>query len=212
MNNILQKQESIFDISVDELLELTASKSPTPGGGAISAVVAAFGCSLLAMVGRLTDQKKGYESAWEISSKTWKRADEISGILKSVANEDMVSFQEYINALKLPRKFSGRKKKLELALVKITESPFRIIIPCIEMLALALEFTPYANRNAISDISVAVHLWASAANAAIETILLNLHYRDKDVYYRETKEKCKKFRTDVSFFQKKIAKKINYKE
>ena len=206
MSNTLQEQESIFDISVDKLLELTASKSPTPGGGAISAVVATFGCSLLAMVGRLTDQKKGYESAWEISSKTWKRAETVSGILKLVANKDIASFQEYIDVLKLPRNFSGRKKKLKLALIKITESPFGIIIPCIEMLTLALEFTPYANRNAISDISVAVHLWSSAANAAIETILLNLNYRDKDVYYREITEKCKKYRLDVFFLQEKIVK------
>ena len=46
------------DISVSELADLTASKSPAPGGGAIAAMTGAYGAALAAMVARLTIGKR----------------------------------------------------------------------------------------------------------------------------------------------------------
>ena len=48
------------DMNVRELIELTASNAPAPGGGAIAALSGAFGAALAAMVGSLTLGKKGY--------------------------------------------------------------------------------------------------------------------------------------------------------
>ena len=46
-----------------DLVEETASESPAPGGGSISAAVGAMGVALGTMVANLSAQKKGKE--WE---------------------------------------------------------------------------------------------------------------------------------------------------
>ena len=52
---------SMAKMTVAEFLETLASESPTPGGGAVAALSAATGAALIAMVGRLTVGKKGFE-------------------------------------------------------------------------------------------------------------------------------------------------------
>ena len=47
--------------SVKDFVAATASKEPTPGGGAIAALTAATGAALAEMVANLTFGKKGYE-------------------------------------------------------------------------------------------------------------------------------------------------------
>ena len=47
---------------VIDFVAATASKEPTPGGGAIAALTAATGAALAEMVANLTVGKKGYEA------------------------------------------------------------------------------------------------------------------------------------------------------
>ena len=51
--------------SVKDFVAATASKEPTPGGGAIAALTAATGAALAEMVANLTFDKKGYEDVQE---------------------------------------------------------------------------------------------------------------------------------------------------
>ena len=51
----------IYTKALNDYLTEASSSSPTPGGGNVSAVVAALGGSMIAMVANLTLGKKGYE-------------------------------------------------------------------------------------------------------------------------------------------------------
>ena len=48
-------------MSVEGFLEVLGSDAPTPGGGAAGAIAGATGAALIAMVGRLTVGKEGFE-------------------------------------------------------------------------------------------------------------------------------------------------------
>jgi formiminotetrahydrofolate cyclodeaminase len=56
---------SIYEKTLNEYLEAAASKSHTPGGGSVSAVVGANAASMVSMVANLTIGKKKYAEVQE---------------------------------------------------------------------------------------------------------------------------------------------------
>ena len=52
--------QQVYEMTLNDFIEIAASKSHTPGGGNVSAVVATLGASMVAMVGNLTVGKKTY--------------------------------------------------------------------------------------------------------------------------------------------------------
>ena len=62
---------------VIDFVAATASKEPTPGGGAIAALTAATGAALAEMVANLTFGKKGYEAVQTEMEALQAKAEEI---------------------------------------------------------------------------------------------------------------------------------------
>ena len=63
------------EMTVDGFLDAMASERPTPGGGAAAAMAGATGAALIAMVGRLTVGKAGFEDLDERMRALVERAD-----------------------------------------------------------------------------------------------------------------------------------------
>ena len=173
-----QHGERLLELPVGEFLERTASASPTPGGGSVAAVTGALAGALVAMVARLTAGKKGYEQAWDLAGGAVRRADRLAAELQAAALEDVRSFEAYMAALRLP-KGSGEQRRtrrdaLAAATRRATEAPLAIAAACAEVLAVAGELAPAANRHAVSDVGAAAHLAGAAAGAALLTADINL--------------------------------------
>ena len=72
----------------------TASESPAPGGGSISAYVGALGASLGAMVANLSSHKRGWDERWEEFS-TWAvKGVEYQKQLLHLVDEDTAAFNK----------------------------------------------------------------------------------------------------------------------
>ena len=67
--------ERLASSSVEGFLEVLGSDAPTPGGGAAGAIAGATGAALIAMVGRLTVGKEGFEDLQERMQALVERAD-----------------------------------------------------------------------------------------------------------------------------------------
>lgn len=183
----------LLELPVVAFLERTASASPTPGGGSVSAVAGALASALVAMVARLTVHKKGYEQAWELAADGARTADRITTELQAAALEDVHSFEEYMAALRLPRRSSAerqaRNDALAEATMRATAAPLAIATACAEVLALAERLAPVANRHAVSDIGAAAHLAVAAAGAALLTAEINLRSAPSGVFFDEARSK-----------------------
>ena len=168
----------LFELPVAAFLERTASAAPTPGGGSVAALTGALASSLVAMVARLTDRKKGYEQAWEVAAAATASADRLATELQAAALEDVRSFEAYMAALRLPKgspeERQTRRVALQAATRRATAAPLAIAAACAEVLTLAARLAPVANRHAVSDIGAAAHLAAAAAGAALLTAEINL--------------------------------------
>ena len=58
-------QSKLINMKLNAFADETASESPAPGGGSVSAYVGALGISLGTMVANLSSHKKGWDVKWE---------------------------------------------------------------------------------------------------------------------------------------------------
>jgi Methenyl tetrahydrofolate cyclohydrolase len=70
----LAVRERLVRMSVKDFAAETASESPAPGGGSISAYMGALGAALATMVANLSAHKRGWDDRWRNSPTSPKRA------------------------------------------------------------------------------------------------------------------------------------------
>ncbi len=168
----------IADMKVSEFVEEVASKSPTPGGGAVGASVAALGAALIEMVANLTVGKKGYEDYEAEMERVIAEASYRRKKILESADEDIEAFDEVMKALKMPKdtpeKKAERKKKLQESLKKACEVPYELAREISKLCPLAESVAKFGNKNAKSDALSAVALLEAAFKCALANVNINL--------------------------------------
>jgi formiminotetrahydrofolate cyclodeaminase len=167
-------------------LKALASSDSTPGGGTAAAVVAAEGAALVAMVGRLTDGKEGYEGAWDSMRRLVESADDARDAFLSLADRDTAAFDAVMAAFKLPRKTERQKvtrsEKIQRAYLEAAEVPAEVARRAVELMRGAVEAIKSGNSNAASDGAAAANLLFAATQAALANVSINAEsIRDQEV-------------------------------
>lgn len=160
-----------FDKPFSAVLQESASGSPTPGGGSVSAMAASFGASMVSMVANLSTGEKFAEHQAEVGE----ILGGITGAMKTLerqVDEDMAVFGAFMDALRMPKE-TDEQKKVRTAAVQdayksATRTPLEIADTCLQSLELALRLAPIGNKTAISDVGVGAIL----ADASLQGVLL----------------------------------------
>jgi glutamate formiminotransferase/formiminotetrahydrofolate cyclodeaminase len=152
----------------------TASESPAPGGGSISAYVGALGASLATMVANLSAHKRGWDDRWAEFGAAAERGQRIKDALIRAVDEDTDAFNLIMEAFGLPKNTpeekAARKAAIQAATVKAIEVPFRVMHLSFESFALIKEMVEKGNPNSITDGAVG----ALCARAAVYGSFLNV--------------------------------------
>ena len=169
---------SIYEKSLNEYLEVAASKSPTPGGGSVSAVVAANAAAMVSMVANLTLGKKGYDDVQSLAKEVLDGATKAIADLKTLTARDMEAFDIFMKAWRMPADTPEQKKAKDEAMEKAAQNastvPLEICKVCLEILKLAARFAPTGNKGAISDVGVGAYIAEAAMKAAMLSVDINL--------------------------------------
>ncbi len=169
---------SIYEKSVNEYLEVAASKSPTPGGGSVSAVVATNAAAMVSMVANLTLGKKGYDEVQGLAQQTADACAAIIAKLKDLTAKDMESFEIFMKAWRMPGDTPEQKKAKDEAMEKAAQNasqvPLDICKQCLEILKLAAKLAPVGNKGAISDVGVGAYVAEAAMKACMLSVDINL--------------------------------------
>lgn len=159
----------------------TASESPAPGGGSVSAYVGTLGVSLGIMVANLSSQKKGWEDKLESFSSWAEKGQQIKDRLLHMVDEDTNSYNAIMDAFTLPKSNGEekeiRKNAVEKATKYATEVPFKVMEICYESMDLLQAMTAEGNPNSITDAGVG----ALCANTAVKGAYLNVKVNAKDI-------------------------------
>ena len=180
--------DRVWEWSTEEFLTVSASSSPTPGGGSVSAYVGALAASMTCMVANLTIGKEKFKEVEPQVKEILSQAETVLSALKTGLSEDIAEFSNFMAVLKLPKSTEDEKnvrtEKLQAVLVSATNTPLGISQNCFKILQLAQELAPIGNKGAISDVGVAAYLAESALKSAMLSVDINLP-QIKDAGYKE---------------------------
>ena len=96
-------KKSLVKMNLTDFANETASESPAPGGGSISAYMGALGSALSGMVANLSSHKRGWDDRWEEFSNWAEKAKAIQDQLIKLVDEDTNAFNLIMNAFGLPK-------------------------------------------------------------------------------------------------------------
>lgn len=159
---------------VIDFVAATASKEPTPGGGAIAALTAATGAALAEMVANLTVGKKGYEAVQPEMKALQVKAEEIRNRMLELSQADADVFNIFMKALGLPKNTDEEKairtEAIQQAYKDAAMVPFEIGGLANQIFDLAELASCKGNQNLITDGIIA----AINARAAVKSAFLNV--------------------------------------
>ena len=164
----------IKDASIEDFLETLASRSPTPGGGSVVAVMGAMGAALVAMVCHLTIGKLHYEAVSEEMEAILHEVDAVRATLLDFLRADVEAFDAVMAAYGLPKVTDEEKGARSAAIQRALKGATRVPLDCAKasrrVIELSLLVAEHGNTNVITDAGVA----ALAAHAALKSSALNV--------------------------------------
>jgi len=165
--------DGILRLTVSELLDAVAARSPAPGGGAVAAVVTGLAAALTAMAGRYADPAA-------IPPDLVDRAEGLRAAARPLADADAAAYGSYLAATQLPRESGNRRTAVAQALSEASEVPLRIAEIAAEVAALGQRLAHDGNPNLRGDAIAGVLLAAAGASTAALLVAENLRRTPDD--------------------------------
>ncbi len=167
-------QKKLVDLTCTGFCEETASESPAPGGGSVSAYMGALAASLGTMVANLTGGKAAYDDEWEKFSDVAVHGQQLKNDLLHLVDEDTNAFNKIMNAFGLPKKTDEEKAARSAAIQEATkfatEVPFQTMQKSMEAFQVCRAMVEWGNPASVTDGGVG----ALAARSAVMGAHLNV--------------------------------------
>jgi glutamate formiminotransferase/formiminotetrahydrofolate cyclodeaminase len=165
-------------MTLDGFIQLLGSATPSPGGGAASAVAASCAAALVAMVASLSVDRPKYAAYAASHARHGAAASALADRLLALADEDADAYAAFAAALKLPRE-TDADKAVRTAAIRASarvaaDAPLRTLEACRDVVAGSEGLAGRSNLNASSDLAVASRLAEAAAHGAAENVMVNL--------------------------------------
>lgn len=169
-----ENDKKLVGMTVEDFANETASESPAPGGGSISAAMGALGISLATMVANLSSHKPGWDERWEEFSNWAEKGQALKDELLMLVDEDTRAFNLIMDAFGLPKATDDEKAARTAAIQQATrfaiEVPFRVMKRSFECMTIIKAMAETGNPNSVSDAGVG----ALAARSAVMGAFLNV--------------------------------------
>jgi formiminotetrahydrofolate cyclodeaminase len=154
------------DSRISDFLEAVAAKTPTPGGGSVSAVVGALGAALGVMTARFSESAEAEQAL-----------DALKKELLALADADAEAYGMVNTAMSLPKDSDETKRRrkaaLQNALGEASEVPLRGMTLGVKGLEALAGLAPNCNRHLTSDLVGAAGFLAAAVTGCAENVRIN---------------------------------------
>jgi glutamate formiminotransferase/formiminotetrahydrofolate cyclodeaminase len=172
-----QSEKRLIDMDLVEFANETASESPAPGGGSISAYVGALGVSLGGMVANLSAHKRGWDNRWEEYSDWAVKAQILKEKLLFFVDEDTHSFNKVMDAFRLPKDSDAEKEARSEAISKATkyaiDTPLAVMQTAYDSMEIMKEMSKIGLEASISDAGVGAMCALTAIRGAGLNVKIN---------------------------------------
>lgn len=184
-----REKDKLVELTCRGFADETASESPAPGGGSISAYMGALAAALGTMVANLSAHKAGWDDRWEEFSDVAVKGRELQERLIALVDEDTEAFNRIMGVFAMPKKTdeekAARNKALQEATLYATEIPLRTMKAAYETFDVLEAMAAKGNPASVSDAGVG----ALAARAAVLGAGLNVRINAAGLKDRETADR-----------------------
>ena len=179
---ILEAEQSagkrrLVDMTCEGFAEETASESPAPGGGSISAYMGALGAALGTMVANLSSHKAGWDERWEFFSDWADKGHALMSELLHLVDEDTEAFNRIMAVFAMPKSTdeekAARSAALQEATLYATEVPLRTMETSFKAFDIVRAMAEEGNPNSVSDAGVGALAIRSAVMGACLNVKIN---------------------------------------
>jgi glutamate formiminotransferase/formiminotetrahydrofolate cyclodeaminase len=205
----------LVNMSLTAFADETASESPAPGGGSISAYLGTLGISLATMVANLSSHKPGWDDQWELFSQWAAKGQKLKDRLLFLVDEDTKAFNKIMDAFGLPKGNDQEKSIRTAAIQQATkfaiEVPLEVMRLCLESMETIEKMAEIGNPNSVSDAGVGALCARSAVMGAYLNVKINASgFKDAD-YVAHVLEQGKNIELAAIELESKILKTVNQK-
>ncbi|MDP3399254.1 MAG: glutamate formimidoyltransferase [Bacteroidales bacterium] len=180
-----ESKKRLIDLTCSGFARETASESPAPGGGSVSAYMGALGAALGTMVANLSSHKAGWDDKWKYFAEWAEKGHSIMEEMLYLVDEDTNSFNKILMAFGLPKENEQQKAERSAAIQEATKYATEIPLRTMQVAYSAMELTEAmvkeGNPNSVSDAGVG----AIALRSAVFGAYMNVRINSKDLKDRE---------------------------
>ena len=182
----------LVDMTCEGFAEETASESPAPGGGSISAYMGALAAALGTMVANLSSHKAGWDDRWEFFSDWADNGMKVMNELLHLVDEDTAAFNKIMDVFGMPKgtdeEKAARAEAMEAATLYATQVPLCTMKAAYKSFDVIRAMAEEGNPNSVSDAGVG----ALAARSAVMGACLNVKINAAGLKDRAMAEKLVK--------------------
>jgi glutamate formiminotransferase/formiminotetrahydrofolate cyclodeaminase len=205
----------LVNMTLTDFADETASESPAPGGGSISAYVGALGVSLATMVANLSSHKKGWDDRWEEFSNWAEKGEQYKNELVKLVDADTRAFNQIMSAFGLPKSTieekTVRSKAIQEATKFAIEIPFRVMQVSYDSMEVIKAMAEIGNPNSVSDAGVGALCARSAVMGAFMNVRINASGYDDKTFVTDVLNRGREIENKTIALEAEILKTIDGK-
>ena len=184
-----KKEKKLVDMTCTGFANETASESPAPGGGSVSAYLGALGAALGTMVANLSSHKAGWDKRWEEFSDWAEKGQKLKDELLFLVDEDTRSFNKIMDAFGLPKSTAEEKTIRTAAIQDATkyaiEVPFKTMEKSLASMEILQAMIEDGNPNSVTDAGVGAICARTAVIGAFLNVKVNAAGLTDKIFVKE---------------------------
>jgi glutamate formiminotransferase/formiminotetrahydrofolate cyclodeaminase len=173
-----EPEEPLANLSVRGFIEEVAARSSAPGGGSVSAMLAALGAGLGSMVGKLTFGVRKFEQLDQKMRDIIPPLHTLTQALIPMIDADTNAFNEYMEGLRMPRdteaQRAARRAKMQAGLKTAIQVPLKTMQLGDQAWDALCEVARFGNLASKSDIQVGARALETGIWGAYQNVLINM--------------------------------------
>ncbi|XP_074520533.1 formimidoyltransferase-cyclodeaminase [Halichoeres trimaculatus] len=182
-----QDEGQLVSLSLQQFVHSVGARTAAPGGGSVSAAIAALGAALGAMVGQMTYGKRQFENLDGVMRRLIPPFHEAMNELLQMVDADSTAFNSYMAALKMPKTTAEEIQRREAAMQAGLQRAVGVPLALAERVSVLWpslkEMVVHGNIACQSDAQVAAKALETAVFGAYYNVTINL----KDITDEEFK-------------------------
>lgn len=207
--------KKLIEQTLSQFKDETASESPAPGGGSISAYVGSLGAALGTMVANLSAHKRGWDDRWEEFSDWAEKGKKYHSTLLNCVDEDTEAFNRIMAAFGLPKSTEKEKAERKAVINNATKNAIEVPLKVMQLAYDSMEvmrvMAEVGNPNSVSDAGVGALCARTAVEGAYLNVKINAVGFDDKVFLKHALEKAEQYLLSAKEKEESILKIVHQK-